>query len=247
MAKRAARAAVVTKRKLARGEPVTPEEVRGLEVATDLLGPAGVDRAGRAMDEERPEGAPEDAFATTQKGMAQLSGVHENTLGNWKRRGIEPGGGKPWSITAWFLLLRQHGLLSETKPTRKDVQEIRAWCFGNGEASDPNDPAHSPPRGWGEEQSRQGALKTKANRIKEEIELATLRRERIPLEAYRERWARRAQQVLTAIESFMSIPRDVPDLTEPQRVAMNTALRAKIRDVRQRLAPPKKGASHGRQ
>jgi hypothetical protein len=185
--------------------------------------------------------------AGTQKQLALLSGVHENTLGNWKRRGIEPAGGKPWSLTAWFLLLRKHGVLSETKPTKPAAQAIRAWCFGNGDSADPNDPAHSPPQGWTEEQQRQNSLKTKAARLKEEIELETLRHERITIEEYRRRWGRKAQAVMVAIESFMGVTGQVAGLTEDQRKALNQALRARIREVRLRIvgAPKKKGAAHG--
>jgi hypothetical protein len=249
--------------KMREGKPVTPMEVAHLDAALEGVGPAGVAQAGAP-----PEGGeifgdgglddvldslgapprpppPDDVLVTTAKALAVLSGLHENTIGNYKKRCIEPLGSRPWSLKAWYLLLRQNGLLGETKPRDKRAQAMRAWAFGNGDATDPNDPAHLPPVGWGDERSRQGALKDKAQRQQAEIELQTMQRERIPIEEYRKRWAARAQQVLVAIEGFMSVVKDVPDLTEPQRVALNKLLREKIRDVRARIAPPKKGAAHG--
>jgi hypothetical protein len=240
------------------GETLRAAEFKLLDAYLEGEGPGALRNVEVGRHDESNGGVqePDDLLAKTQKQLAEFSGLHENTMTNYKRAGIEPPGSKPWSLKAWFLILRKHGRLSETKPTHKQAQEIRAWAFGNGDAADPNDPAHEPPQGWGEEQSRQTALKTKAARQAEEIELETLKRERIPVEEYRRRWRARAQEVLAAIESFMSLPRDVPDITEPQRVALNAAIRAKIRDIRQRLAPPqktagakpaaRKGAAHGR-
>lgn len=222
--------------RLQKGEQLAPAEVAALDAWRTAVGPVAAGRLAQEIHDRRKQGEPDDLSCSNQKALAEISGLHVNSITNWKRAGIVPLGEPPWSLKAWFLLLRKHGKLSETKPTDKKAQALRAWCFGNGDASDPNDPAHAEPQGWQEEAPRQTALRTMVARQKEQIEVETLKKERITIAEYKERWRRRAQQILGLLDSFMGVARHVPDLTEPQRVALNRSLRAHIADARGKIA-----------
>ena len=192
------------------------------------------------------EDAPPDLSVRTLAELADLAGLHRNSVLNYKRRGIEPSGEPPWSLRDYLLLLRRHGRLGETKPTHPHAQALRSWAFSGGDSADPDDPAHAPPQGWREEQERQGALKAMKARMREQIELETLRRDRIPVAEYKARWQRRAQQVLAALDRIMEIPRAVDGLSELQRQSLVSACRQCIHDVRARIAGESaSAASHG--
>lgn len=222
--------------RLRKGEVLPADDVARLDAWLQSVGPVVAGRVAKEVFERRQSGEPDDLGCKNQRELAEVSGLHVNSVTNWKRAGITPLGEPPWSLKAWFLLLRKHGKLSETKPVDKKAQALRAWCFGNGDSSDPNDPAHASPQGWTEEAPRQTALKTMVARQKEQIELETLQKDRIPMTEYRERWRRRAQQVLGLLDGFMGVARHVPDLTEPQRLALNRSLRAHITEIRGKLA-----------
>lgn len=177
-------------------------------------------------------GQPEDVMADNLSHLADICGLHRNSVLNYKKRGIEPRGEPPWSVRDYFLILRRNSKLGETKPKEPAVLRLKSWAFGAGDSSDPDDPVHQPPQGWQEETQRQSAIKGLYTRKREQIELETLQKERIPIANYRERWKRRAQQVLSALDLIMNIPKEVPDLPEHQRQQLVKACRNAISDVR---------------
>ena len=191
--------------------------------------------------EDPAPGEPDDILCRTYKQIAEFSGLHQNTLVNWKRRGIAPPGVSPWSLKGWFLLLRKSGLLSETKPTHGPAKKLRSWCFGAGDASDPNDPVHAIPGDWKDDKYRQEVFKAIVERKRSEIELETLRRDRIPMEEYQARWNKKAHLILAVLDGFMGLTREVPGLSDLQRTALNTAIKARIRESRARLVGVKPG------
>ena len=187
-------------------------------------------------DDDGPRESPPDLTAASLAELATISGLHRNSVLNYKRRGIDPAGDPPWSLRDYYLLLRRHGKLGETKPTTKAAQALRSWAFSGGDSADPDDPAHAPPQCWPDEKARQEALKTMEVRKLQQVELETLKGERIPIANYRERWKRRAQQVLAALDIVMGIPKEVPDLPEHQRQRLVTACRQAITAIRARIA-----------
>jgi hypothetical protein len=234
----AARQLVTLRAQQTKGRPLSAGQLKTLDESLALLGPAP-----EAPKDPPPPGAPLDVLAKTKAQLADLSGLHRNSLLNYSRAGIEPAGAAPWSVRDWFLLLRRAGKLGETKPTDKRAQLLRAWCFGNGDSADPDDPAHSAPQGWVEEKSRQDAIKTLRSRQREQIELETLRRERIPVTEYRARWRARAQEVLAAFDLAMRTA-SIADaalpagqkLSQAQRQAVVTASRTVITEMRTAVA-----------
>jgi len=181
------------------------------------------------------DGAPKDLFASSFSALADIAGLHRNCVLNYRRKGIEPTGEPPWSLKDYYLTLRGHGKLGEAKPKDIEAQALKSWCFGAGNSIDPDDPVHQPPQGWQEEKLRQSAIMGMYARKMQQIELETLQKERIPIASYRERWKRRAQHVLSALDLIMAIPKDVPDLPEKQRQQLVAACRKAITDIRARI------------
>jgi hypothetical protein len=193
---------------------------------------------------------PTDLPCKTAKALANAAGIHQNTFSNWKRQGITIEG-PPYSLKAFFLVLRRHGRLGDCKPQTAKAHKIKAWAWGTGDAGDPDDPTHGTPQGWREEIERQKALKEIDERRKVRLETETLAGERIPIDLYRERWRQRAQVVLGALESFMQVvpsldaeltKANLPPLTTDQRAALGRVIRQQVQQSRDHIAKPLHGA-----
>jgi hypothetical protein len=151
------------------GAVTSPEEIRRVDRFMDGHGPGGSRHVlGNDDDdgEEERRPMPPDVTVTSMRSMAEALGVHYNTITNWKAKGIEPIGKSPFSVGAYLLILRPYNKLPECHPTASTVRKLWRWAFGGGEegSANPDDPAHAPTRGWGEERDRQAALKERSNR-----------------------------------------------------------------------------------
>lgn len=220
--------------RMKRGENLRAEELRFLDSYLEGNGPGAL----RGEPEELQEGEPADILCRDQKHLAVVAGIHENTVGKWKREGLADPGAKPISLRAYFLLLRRRGKLAECKPPQAKARELLRWVFGGaGEPSyNPDDPSHPPPESWAGEKDRQGALKGKTDRQMAEVELETLNKERIPVAVVSERLRKLAAEVRATLTDFMSVASAVKDLTPKQRIAVSEAIAAQITKAQTALA-----------
>lgn len=228
--------------RLKAGDTLKPTEMRALQDYLDEEGPGALDAEARRNDTRAaPAGSPPDVLAKSQRELADLCGMHPNTIGNLKKSGVALGA-PPFSVRDFFLLLRRHNKLGDTRPQSEAVVRIRLWCFGNGDAADPDDPAHGDPAGWGEEGARQSALKQVVARKSEQIELETLQRERIPADEVREALRVLRVQISGIIDSAVDVAASIAGLTKDQQAALSDALQAwrvKARAEIARVCAPK--------
>jgi len=149
--------AVTLLARLKAGKRLTKSE---LDLVRRVL-PDSIKDAPAAPPEPEDKAAPPDVLLRSLRKIAEHLGIHYNTLDNWRRKGIEPVGTTPWSLKAFLLVLRPANKLSECRPTTAEAKALWQWAFGvRGLGSvNPDDPAHGPTVGWGEERDRQGALK----------------------------------------------------------------------------------------
>lgn len=192
----------------------------------------------RDPDDEPEEGEPDDIACGSQRALADACGVHQNTIGNWKRDGIAPLGEPPFSLKAYFLLLRRRSHLGECKPTRKDALDLWRWAFGAGagKSLNPDDPVHPPPLDWNGEKDRQGALGALSQRRRLQIEVETLEGARLPTTAVRTTLHDLADEVKGVLAGFLNVPGQVKGLTPEQRADLSDAIQAQIATAQDQLA-----------
>ncbi len=220
--------------RLKRGETLRSHEMRLLDAFLEGNGPGSL----RGDPEELKPGEPADILCNDQKALARVAGIHENTVGKWKREGLADPGAKPISLRAYFLLLRRRGKLSECKPTSAKGRDLQRWVFiGGGEASyNPDDPTHEPPADWSGERDRQSALKGLVERKTAQVDFETLERERLPIAKVQERLQRLAVEVRRILNGFVSIAGTVKGLTPEQRLVVADAIQAQIAKAQTELS-----------
>jgi hypothetical protein len=225
--------------KLAKGGALSATE---RERASEALFEAVPTRIAEPM--EPGDGEPPDLVCGSQRALAEACGVHQNTIGNWKKRGVEPFGEPPYSLKAYYLLLRRRGLLGDCKPRSKLAHELWAWCFGarGGEdATNPDDPTHAPPVGWSQEKERQTALAAKIQRQRLQVEVETLEGERIPTETVRVRLRDLVDQVTGVLAGFLAVPAQMPGLNPDQLADLSDLIQRAIDKAKEDLAAVRSG------
>lgn len=222
------------RKKLAAGKALTKGELDQVEEHLYETIPMAV-----KPDAKAPEpGEPADVRCKTQRALAEATGLHVNTITNWKNQGIAPLGDAPYSLKAYFLLLRRRGRLGECKPLTKNAHELWRWSFGAGagDSINPDDPVHPAPVGWSEEKERQAALQTLETRRKARIEVETLDEQRIPADLVTKRLRDLVDDVKSVLGGFLAVPGKVKDLTVDQRADLSEAIQAQIAEAQGALA-----------
>jgi hypothetical protein len=216
LAKRAAK----IKEKLRLGQATTEQEVRVLDAIMEGHGP-NADVGADAADDEQ-DAAPEDVLLPSVRKIAEVLGVHHNTLGNWKKKGLEPVGTMPWSLKAFLLILRPANKLTECHPTTDKAKALWKWAFGvRGLGSvNPDDPAHGPTIGWSEERDRQAALKERTARKSAELELDKKRGLYYDADEVRGMLTDLRNDVVGEISSVQTVANQVRGLTPVQRAEL---------------------------
>lgn len=182
--------------------------------------------------------SPPDVRLPSLRKIAEALGVHYNTVDNWKRKGIEPVGTSPWSLKAFLLILRPANKLSECRPTTAQAKALWQWAFGvRGMGSvNPDDPAHGPTVGWGEERDRQGALKEMTARKSAWLDLEKKAGRLKDDAAVRELLGELRQITLGELSTVQSVANLVKGLSPTQRADLAEQLTAWQMQARARIA-----------
>ncbi len=232
-----ARRAEKIQAKMRTGAKVTDQELRILDAITEGHGPNVGKQAGDDEDEEDAK-APPDVLLPSLRQIAAVLGIHHNTMGNWKAKGIEPVGTMPWSLKAFLLILRPANKLPECHPTTDKAKALWKWAFGVPGAGsvNPDDPAHGPTMGWSEERDRQAALKERTARKVAELELDRKKGAYYDADEVRAMLASLRGTVVGELSSVQNVANQVRGLTPNQRAELAEQLMAWQAEVKQRLA-----------
>lgn len=223
-----ARAVQAIREKQTRGQPLKPGDLRVLEQFEASLAP----EAAAAPAPVDPKEPPDLAFKDYKHG-AKILGVHENSIGNWKRElGVEPLGEAPFSMKAYCLLLRRCGRLGSCKPSPEmHAIWLWAWRHGSEDAVNPDDPTHHAPANWKEEKERQDALRALEERQKARKENQTLDWTLLPTELVIERMRTLAHDLKSRLPELLAATNQIEGLTPTQRADLSDKLQAIITKI----------------